>query len=271
MGVEILSARKAGGADADLETHLDRVTVRSVDDIRAAAEFLNHFALAHGLRAALCADVADKNPMRDASGEVLAEAVFGWSAEGDRWWTKQCQGLNSPLARACRYESEPFWGNREGFHLAISNHYLDNIDIRRYFSVSPVSQSAIIVPVHLPFAQVSANSFHPIDRSIDDLSQTYARIGGILGAITRRFTSGYVSATRTKRRLPSGCVLSKREVECLRWAAIGKTDQEIATIIGLSHAAVRYHLHGAGEKLNSINRAQSVFKAGQLGFLGPSG
>ena len=64
--------------------------------------------------------------------------------------------------------------------------------------------------------------------------------------------------------------MSKREVECLRWAAIGKTDREIAMIIALSHATIRYHINRAGEKLNAINRAQSVFKAGQLGYLGAS-
>jgi DNA-binding CsgD family transcriptional regulator len=89
--------------------------------------------------------------------------------------------------------------------------------------------------------------------------------------MTRRFIAGYVSAMRTKRRIPSDCELSKREVECLRWAAIGKTDREIGMIIDLSHATVRYHVHRAGEKLNAINRAQAIFKAGQLGYLGASG
>jgi DNA-binding CsgD family transcriptional regulator len=75
---------------------------------------------------------------------------------------------------------------------------------------------------------------------------------------------------RTKRRIPADCGLSKREVECLRWAAIGKTDREIAMIIALSHATIRYHISRASEKLDSINRAQTIFKAGQLGYLGAS-
>jgi DNA-binding CsgD family transcriptional regulator len=39
-------------------------------------------------------------------------------------------------------------------------------------------------------------------------------------------------------------------------------------IIDLSHATIRYHMQRAGEKLNAVNRAQTIFKAGQLGFLG---
>ena len=122
--------------------------------------------------------------------------------------------------------------------------------------------------MHLPFGQISANSFHPNDPEIDDLADLFAEIGDTLALATRRFIAGYASAMRTKRRIPSDCELSKREVECLRWAAIGKTDREIGMIISLSHATVRYHVHRAGEKLNSVNRAQTIFKAGQLGYLG---
>ncbi|MEY4240261.1 MAG: hypothetical protein RL339_2862, partial [Pseudomonadota bacterium] len=50
----------------------------------------------------------------------------------------------------------------------------------------------------------------------------------------------------------------------------GKTDKEISMILGRSHATIRYHIHRAGEKLDSVNRAQTIFKAGQLGYLGAS-
>ena len=41
-------------------------------------------------------------------------------------------------------------------------------------------------------------------------------------------------------------------------------------ILSRSHATVRYHIHRASEKLNSVNRAQTIFKAGQLGYIGAS-
>jgi DNA-binding CsgD family transcriptional regulator len=72
---------------------------------------------------------------------------------------------------------------------------------------------------------------------------------------------------RTQQWIPSDCRLSKREVECLRWAAIGKTDKEISLILALSHATVRYHIQRAGEKLNAVNRSQTGFKAAQLGYI----
>jgi len=268
MEVAEITAKIDRRSNTDFEHYLDRVTIRSVDEIHGAAEVLREFAGDHGLRAALCADVADKNAMVDADNLVLAESVFGWCGKGDQWWSRSYLGLESPLARACRYEGEPFWINRSGVHGLFANPYLDTIDLSAFFAMNAISQSAIIVPVHLPFAQVSANSFHPFDRQLDDLSETFAQIGGMLGAITRRFVASYVSASRGRRRIPAGCELSKREVECLRWAAIGKTDAEIGIILNLSHAAVRYHVKRAGMKLNSVNRVQTIFKAGQLGFLG---
>ena len=80
--------------------------------------------------------------------------------------------------------------------------------------------------------------------------------------------ASYAMIAKTQKWIPSDCRLSKREVECLRFAAIGKTDREISMILELSHATVRYHVQRAGEKLNAVNRSQAVFKAGQLGYLG---
>lgn len=252
----------------DARTLVDAVTVRCVEDIHDAAVLLRDYAAAFDLRVALCDDIASKETMVDADGAVLAADLFGWLGDGERWWEDHRLALHSPLPRSCRYESEPFWCNSVGFRTAQPNPYLEEIDPARYFAANPRYQAAIVVPVHLPFGQISANSFHPTDPGIDDLSDLFAEIGDTLGLATRRFIAGYASAMRTKRRIPSDCELSKREVECLRWAAIGKTDREIGMIISLSHATVRYHVHRAGEKLNSVNRAQTIFKAGQLGYLG---
>lgn len=252
----------------DARTLVDAVTIRNVEDIHDAAVLLRDYAAAFGLRVALCDDIASNETMVDADGAVLAADLFGWLGDGERWWEDHRLALHSPLPRSCRYESEPFWCNSDGFRTAQPNPYLDEIDPARYFTANPRYKAAIMVPVHLPFGQISANSFHPNDPDIDDLTDLFAEIGDTLALATRRFIAGYASAMRTKRRIPSDCELSKREVECLRWAAIGKTDREIGMIISLSHATVRYHVHRAGEKLNSVNRAQTIFKAGQLGYLG---
>lgn len=55
--------------------------------------------------------------------------------------------------------------------------------------------------------------------------------------------------------------LSTRERECLRWAAAGKTTEEVAVILGLSHETVRVYFKRAMRKLGATNRAQAVARA----------
>ena len=244
-----------------------RVTIRSVDDIFGAATALSEAAAARGLRVAACSDIASKEPMIDADGGIINGEVFGWMADGERWWEDTRLALSSPLPRACRYESEPLWCNAEGFRTQWRNKYLEEMSLAD-FRKRALCAAAILIPVHLPFGQIGAVSFPSVDPDKTDLSEEFALHGDLLGTLARRFIAGYVSVMRTQQRMPSDCKLSKREVECLRWAAIGKTDSEISIIMSRSHATVRYHVHRAGEKLNAVNRSQTVFKAGQLGYLG---
>ena len=243
------------------------LVIETPDDIRPAALELNSAARARDLRVAACADIASKDQILCADGGIVNAEIFGWLGDGERWWEDTRLALSSPLPRACRYESEPFWCNETGFHTRWRNKYLEQMDLTD-FRKRALTRSAILVPIHLPFGQIGAVSFCPIDRDKTDLSAEFEAHGEFLGQITRRFIAGYVNVKRSQQWMPSDCKLSKREVECLRWAAIGKTDKEVSLILSLSHATVRYHLQRAGERLNAVNRSQTIFKAGQLGYLG---
>jgi LuxR family quorum sensing-dependent transcriptional regulator len=52
--------------------------------------------------------------------------------------------------------------------------------------------------------------------------------------------------------------LTHRELECIRWVAAGKTDWEIAGIMGLSQTTVKSHVDGARRKLGARSRPQAV-------------
>jgi DNA-binding CsgD family transcriptional regulator len=251
------------------ETNLTRVRIECPEDVRPAAENLQAIVRdLSGLRVAICHNIAVKQPMRDAEGNILATSVFGWThEENDRWWRTPRLALESPLPTACRYESEPFWCNAFGFHTTLPNPMLDKLD-RADFVRRGLTPAAIVVPVHLPFGQIGAASYVPADRDKLDLSEEFDAYGIELGLLTRHFIAGYVRVMCDRERLPVGPVLSKREVECLRWAAIGKTDNEISLIIARSRATVRFHMHNASNKLNAVNRSQTLFKAAQLGYIG---
>jgi LuxR family quorum-sensing system transcriptional regulator CciR len=252
----------------DIVKNIDAVRIRQPEDVRRAAEALHRIAIEiAGMRVALSHSIADKRTPVDASGAVLATEVFGWEGEGNVWWRKSRIALDSPIPTACRYESEPFWVNAGGFHTRQPNRYLDAIDLTN-FEQRAATWAAIVVPVHLPFGQIGAVSFNPIDRNVTDLTEPFAAFSDELGLYARTFIGSYVHAMGNAERLPERSCLSKREVECLRWAAMGKTDLEISMIMSRSRATVRFHIHNASMKLDSVNRSQTVYKAGQLGYIG---
>lgn len=219
-----------------------------------------------GLRAAPAHDIADKRTPVDAEGNVLARDVFGWTGDDKVWWRNSRIALDSPLTTACRFESQPFWVNAGGFHLRQPNTYLTSIDLTN-FENRAMTRAAIVVPVHLPFGQIGAVSFNPLDPQNTDLEREFLAYGDVLGLYARTFIGTYVHVMGSMQALPPESRLSKREVECLRWAAIGKTDLEISMIMSRSRATVRFHIHNASIKLNAVNRSQTVFKAAQLGYI----
>jgi DNA-binding CsgD family transcriptional regulator len=54
--------------------------------------------------------------------------------------------------------------------------------------------------------------------------------------------------------------LSLREREVLDWLAGGKTDRDIADILGISHRTVHKHLQRIYEKLGVENRTSAVMR-----------
>lgn len=61
---------------------------------------------------------------------------------------------------------------------------------------------------------------------------------------------------------PAG--LSKRENEILDWVRLGKTNSEIAEILGISTCTVKNHLQNIFKKLDVFNRLQAVAKIEQI-------
>lgn len=248
--------------------HLDRVTIHSVEDIRSAAQALHHRVLSlANLRVAACANIASKEPMVDANGAVLATEVFGWVGPEPSWWQNPRIALTSPMVIACRYESEAFWCNEHGIYVRQHNPHIEALDLSN-FCDRAMTEAAIVVPIHLPFGQIAAVSFSPLEPNRIDLSREFEAYADVLEIWARKFICGYVKVRNKQSLIRADVRLSKREVECLRWAAFGKTDQEIATILRRSCATVRFHMHNAAVKLDAVNRGQTLFKASQLGYLG---
>lgn len=61
--------------------------------------------------------------------------------------------------------------------------------------------------------------------------------------------------------------LTAREIECMRWAAVGKSEWEISQILGISEHTAEKHLLNAKRKLRATNRVHAVAEAIRLGFI----
>ena len=61
--------------------------------------------------------------------------------------------------------------------------------------------------------------------------------------------------------------LTAREIECLRWIALGKDTSDIAVILSISPHTVRDYLKSARFKLDAVTSAQAVSKSVKLGLL----
>ena len=61
--------------------------------------------------------------------------------------------------------------------------------------------------------------------------------------------------------------LTDRERDCLAFVADGRTDWEIAMLLGISESTARFHLNNARRKLGAVNRAQAVARLGVRGML----
>lgn len=61
--------------------------------------------------------------------------------------------------------------------------------------------------------------------------------------------------------------LSLRECEILKWVAVGKSNPDIATILGISHATVATHLKRTFAKLEVHDRVSAAMMAHRLGMV----
>lgn len=125
----------------------------------------------------------------------------------------------------------------------------------------------ITTPIHLPDGKFSVVSAI-VDRSTANWSEIYEANYETMFHLTHLFNETIISrgfADQVETAEPS--ILSPREIECLRWAALGKTSPEMATILDRSVDTVRLHVKNAMLKLGSSTRTHAVAKAVQLGLL----
>lgn len=83
------------------------------------------------------------------------------------------------------------------------------------------------------------------------------------GQLLRRF----MPADRPRSSCGDQIVLSRRQLECLRWVREGKTSSEIAAILNVARKTVDEYVEGSCARLGVRTRVQAVARAMTLGML----
>jgi DNA-binding response OmpR family regulator len=87
----------------------------------------------------------------------------------------------------------------------------------------------------------------------------------ILDAIIRARLAGVARTGTWSQQI----ALNEREIDCLTWAARGKSSAEIGQIIGTSKRNVDFHIETACRKLDVATRVQAAVKAVSGGLIDP--
>lgn len=64
--------------------------------------------------------------------------------------------------------------------------------------------------------------------------------------------------------------LSPREIQCISLIALGLTDDEIGSRLGIRRCTIRFHLGNICMKLGAINRCSAVYRATVAGLIRPA-
>lgn len=120
----------------------------------------------------------------------------------------------------------------------------------------------ISIPLHGPGVSWGLVSFAARDRSVRELEMLMPELhllAHFVHEAARRFVR-----SKTPTELPN---LTKRERECLSWAAEGKTSWEIGQLLNISERTSIFHLQNAIHKLGVSGRQAAIARAVSLGLI----
>lgn len=157
-----------------------------------------------------------------------------------------------PVIRHARDFPEPFqWGPTVGARrLSIAQQEL--FDEAATFGI----RYGFTVPIHDARGHVAAVTFAvdepspPFRRCVEKKASVLQLVAILFHVHVRRVAHG--------NRVVAGVMLSPRQLECLEWAARGKSATDIGSILGISPRTAAFHIESAKAKLGVRTTSQAV-------------
>lgn len=157
--------------------------------------------------------------------------------------------------------------------LPIQWHQIDSSNIKNEQAKNLMNESSsfglssgISLPVHAPNGEFAMLSFAS-DRLAEKNESRITDLNPQLMMLAYHIHEASMRVFRTDNQIVSA--LTKREKECLLWAAEGKTSDETSMIMHISESTVRFHLNNAAKKLNVHTRRHAIARAICLGVISP--
>lgn len=210
-------------------------------------------------------DIGSPEPMRDSLGRPFAETVFRWIDPDLRYWEDHGFALRAVFIHAARVCSEPFHFHRGKLATWRTNAALEAFNQHGIVDDFGVG-AAIVAPAYLPGGVIGAVVWASPDKDFD-VPKAFGRHAPELHALALHFVAAAHDHSARQALLPP-VQLTRREIQCLKWGAAGKTDAEIGAIMDISVPTVRFHMRNAARKLGVAGRSQAIYRAATLGYVG---
>lgn len=199
----------------------------------------------------------------DPVGEVLTPTVVSVRNTPGDWedlWCGEGYYQLDPVQHLAISSISPFvWSYLPKDQTVLQRH-LDN----RHAPVSGYLQDArltcgVTIPMHLPrggLATLTGLRAHTSERDLAEARHHLADFSLLAHALQEAAHPLLIKDGANK-----SIRLTRRELECLRWAAEGLTAGQIAEQLNRSLATISLHLTSAMHKLGAKNRVQAVARA----------
>jgi DNA-binding CsgD family transcriptional regulator len=171
------------------------------------------------------------------------------------WTTRYLQGNYQrfdPVIAQALASAEPFeWGTGVGL-APPTKQQREMFDEAAKYGI----RYGFTVPIHHGSAPVAAVTFAADERR--PLFERRVREHGRVLQLMAMYFHAHARTKLTRDRVVAGVSLSRREFECLEWAARGKSAWEIGRILGISRRTASFHLDNAKAKLGVRSICQAV-------------
>jgi len=230
--------------------------VSEIDTVESGPALLDSLAARLAPFGVTCLSV---NLVREPTGRLSPRGLLGrgWQSWSD-FYGRSGFGAHDPAVRMLQSQSRPFaWSEAaRRFDSPMGRRVLEAC------AEHTGSREGFVVPVR------------DTDRALLTAAFSGPELDLAVDARGALHLAGYWFATRGRELIDAigvdfDCPLTPRQLECLHWVHHGKSDWEIAQILGVSPRTVHNHVEAAKAALNTPKRFLAAQEAWRRGWLHP--